>query len=217
MSGALQIPMRKTKCNVRLVYQPECLVCQSGILHIEREGGRFRRMGWHCARCHSKTHNSCIVCNACLPDRARSDRVTCSSKCRQQAHRWRHWRETKIKFSRGGLLTCATEREGFMDFTVDFTKWSTPSLLKFQLYAGDCLPEIADPDGECFDDAAGQSLGDLWNAILDELKRRDDWPLAKKFLVHALDEELWQVVRRIDDAFEAEINGRKERRDGPNG
>jgi hypothetical protein len=98
ITGALQLPIHIGKCNGRLLTLPECLVCRSSVVHYERADGTIRRMGWHCAGCHSRTHNSCVVCTACLPERARSDKLTCSSRCRQQAFRWRHWKETRVNF-----------------------------------------------------------------------------------------------------------------------
>jgi hypothetical protein len=102
VTQALQLPIRKTKRNApaRVVSLPECLICKSSVYYFERDG-KLRRFGRHCLRCHSRNHNSCAACDACLPERVRSDRATCSSKCRQQAHRWRHYRETKIEFQGG--------------------------------------------------------------------------------------------------------------------
>jgi hypothetical protein len=96
--SALHLPIHINKYNRRPLTLPECLVCRSSVMHYERNNGTIRRLGRHCAKCHSRTHSSCVVCIHCLPERARSDRLTCSSRCRQQAYRWRHWKETRVEF-----------------------------------------------------------------------------------------------------------------------
>src|SRR5438132_703784 len=73
ITGELQLPIHNSKCNGRLLTLPECLVCRSSVTHYERVDGTLRRMGWHCAGCHSTMHNSCTVCTVGLPDRSRSD------------------------------------------------------------------------------------------------------------------------------------------------
>jgi hypothetical protein len=114
IAPALHFPVRRRKRNAepragRFVFLPECLVCACrAVLYFEC-AQKLKRIGKHCLNCHSRDHNSCAVCHGCMPNpwiqmgrikvckRVRFDRKVCSSKCRQQAYRWRHWKETEVE------------------------------------------------------------------------------------------------------------------------
>jgi hypothetical protein len=67
---------------------------------------------------------------------------------------------------------------------MDFTKWTTHALLKFNLYAGECWSSFTRDSGgdcKCSDDVASEDLAQLLNAALDEIKRRGEWERVQKF------------------------------------
>ena len=72
-----------------------------GVDHDAQAVGEAKPLGLHCLTCHSRNHNACVGCGACLPDwsplpplfpdepRRRLDARYCSNACRQRAYRKR--------------------------------------------------------------------------------------------------------------------------------
>jgi hypothetical protein len=109
-------PASRNAGRIQFVGGPICPRCDRWWKYVQsidslgRPHGRPRPLGPHCTTCCSNRHWACAECGQCLPrylgqpgDRARFDRRTCSSACRQRAYRRRRQARASAPIQSSGV------------------------------------------------------------------------------------------------------------------